>query len=175
MPGRHKQLAWQDDPIKLERIVQAWELYIQRTPLKEIGKRLGCSARTAGEDVSRARTLIRSHKTALVEELLDEAVAVRSNISSELWETLKDLRERRGQVVSESSGDKGKSHSIEGPAAQARAEADVLRAVMANEAELEELLGLRKKQGDVHLNDNRSLVVIDQTGVVRKFLPPGQS
>jgi len=106
---------------------------------------------------------------------LREALEVRAAVQREAWETLFEIKKARGEIISHSVGSKGEATSYMSRPGSGKAEADLIRTILQNEKEMEELLGLRKQQksleGDTY-NDNRVLVVVGADGKIHELRPP---
>lgn len=156
------QQHWYDDPDILVRVDRVWDMYRQRTRLADIAKSLSVSVGTVRQDIERARALIRGAVTADILEKLGESIAIREMISREAWEAHQALKKSRAR-----NSETGETILFW---KEATAEADLLRTIMQNEKDLEELLQLRRRSADGDYTENNTVVVIDGSGVAHKAI-----
>jgi hypothetical protein len=179
MARKHRRANqnWFDDPAKLQRIKQVWELYLRRTPLEKIASDMGVSIPTISRDITRARALLRGAITQDIGQITGEALEERHRISAELWETLASLKETRKKASSPIG-----NPPIDPPEGgwlgpkEAEAEAKVAEALSKNEQGIEELLQLRGPSNDPGHGEGRNvLIIIDEFGVARRILPENRN
>jgi hypothetical protein len=180
-PRAYKK-RWYNDHTVLERIIQAWKLYLQRTPGPEAADLIGVSPAQYWIDIAHARELLRGIVVEVTANAVVEALASRHLISRELWARLDGLEKSRPFMRRPSLGKDEHGQAIPGEVVEnaldpkwAEAEREILEALMKNEAAVEDLLQLHRVPTRVGSDDDGKpatpmVIVVDASGVAHKLL-----
>ena len=162
--AKRASVEWFDRPDVVKQVIEAWNLYVRGNNYDQIATQLAVSHRTVSRHIVRARSLIRGIVTMPLIDLLSEAVGARREIAVQLWDTLEKVRNMR-PVTTEGS--------VISPPALAKAEGELLMQIALNQRQIEDLLGLVKPTDSPATVDQRTLVVIDNSGETSRVLLPG--
>lgn len=156
--GRSKNVAkqpWHRNLATLEKITQAYHMYLQRKTHREIGKALGIHSVTSARYIQKAKALMAGVYAEDMEAMVQAAVVERGTVVAEAWEEVARVEE------SDLARD-----------VKARTKVELLRTIIRALDSIAEVTGLRQppQVNQRFITDRRAIIVLGSEGAGQRLL-----